>query len=454
MVSWKERIGYGLGDTASNLTFTMVTIYLVYFYTDVVGLSAASVALLLLITKIWDAVNDPLMGLIIDRTNTKWGQCRPYLLWGAIPYAVFAIIMFTVIGGDAGTKLIFAYIGYIGFDMAYTLINIPYNAVLPSMTSNYAERTAVNSIRTIFARIGSLAVSLGTLPLVGLIGRGDEAKGFQGTMILFSLIAVAMFVITFFSIKERIPMSSNAKMPIKDSFKALKGNTPWFVVLALNVFMWIGFTMMQQDIVYFCKYNLGNAGLAGPYMPVMMLGMVVSLLLMPKLSKIATKRKLLVIGEIIYIIGAIISLIFSKIAIPGFLAGVAFGGFGFGMVAPVTFSMMSDTIDYGEYKSGIRASGFLFSASSLGIKLGMSIGGALAATIMASAGYVANAVQSQASLDAIQFVFLIAPMICSALCIACMYFYKIDKQYPEIKAELERRRGIVVEEPQFAENNV
>lgn len=454
MVPWKERIGYGLGDTASNLTFTMVTIYLVYFYTDVVGLSLASVAVLLLVTKIWDAVNDPLMGLIIDRTHTRWGQCRPYFLWGAIPYAFFAILMFTAFSGDAGRKLLFAYIGYIGFDLAYTFINIPYNAVLPSMTNNYAERTAVNSIRTIFARIGSVVVSLATLPMVALIGRGNEAKGFQGTMIIFAAVGVILFLVTFLTVKERIPMSSNQKMPLKDSFKALKGNVPWFVLLAMNIIMWIGFTMMQQDIVYFCKYNLNNPGLAGPFMPIMMVGMVTALALMPAFSKRATKRKLLIIGEIINIAGLCVSLVLSKVAIPGFLAGVVISGFGFGMVAPLTFSMISDTIDYGEWKNGVRASGFLFSASSLGIKIGMSLGGVIAASIMAAGGYIANQTQTQASLNAIQFVFLIGPAIAAALCIVCILFYTIDKQYPQMKADLEMKRGLIVEEAQKMETSI
>ena len=451
MVPWRQRLGYGLGDTASNLTFMMVTLYLMYFYTDVVGLNPASVAVLLLVTKIWDAINDPLMGLIIDRTHTRWGQCRPYFLWGAIPYAFFGVLMFTVVGSDMGTKLLFAYIGYIGFDLAYTFINIPYSAILPSLTSNYAERTAVNSVRMIFSRIGGVIVSLATLPLVGMIGKGNEAKGFQGTMMIFGGLAVIMFVITFFSTKERIPQSNKERMPIKDSFKALKGNYPWWVILFLNIAMWIGFTMMQQTIVYFCKYNLGNAGLAGPFMPIMILGIVAALLLMPKFSKKATKRTLLIVGECISIVGLLLTLVLSHVSIPAFFASVIVGGFGFGMVSPLVFSMLADVVDYGEWKSGIRASGFLYSASSLGIKFGMSIGGALGALILAGAGYVANAVQTQASLNAIQFVFILAPIISNVLCIIIGLFYKIDKQYPEIKAELEKRRGDVEEEPQLRE---
>mgnify|MGYP000934277999 CR=1 FL=1 len=454
MVSWKERIGYGLGDTASNLTFMVVTLYLMYFYTDVVGLNPAAVAVLLLITKIWDAVNDPLMGLIVDRTHTKWGQCRPYFLWGALPYAIFAVLMFTTAGSNMGAKLAFAYVGYIGFDLAYTIVNIPYSAILPSLTSNYAERTVVNSVRMIFSRIGAIIVSLATLPLVARIGQGNEAKGFQGTVIIFSIIAVFLFLITFFSTKERIPQSSGEHMKLKESFRALKGNSPWWVLLFLNIAMWTGFTMMQQTIIYFCKYNLGNAELSGPYMPIMMIGMFAALALMPKMSKRAIKRTLLIIGEFISILGMVISLIFAHISIPAFFAGVVISGFGFGMVSPLIFSMLADVVDYGEWKNGVRASGFLYSASSLGIKFGMSIGGAIGAWILASAGYVGNAVQTQASLNAIQFIFILAPIIANVLCIIICLFYKIDKKYPEIKADLEKKRGQVVEEPQLADTSM
>ena len=454
MVSWKERIGYGLGDTASNLTFNMVSLYLLYFYTDVVGLNPAAVAVLFLITKIWDAVNDPLMGLIVDRTHTKWGSCRPYLLWGAIPYAFFAVLMFTNFHGGMGAKLFFAYVGYIGFDLAYTFINIPYSAILPSLTSNYAERTAVNSVRMIFSRIGGITVSLATLPLVNLIGKGNEAKGFQGTMGIFGIIAIILFLITFASTKERIPQSNGEQMKLKDSFKTLKGNTPWWALLILNVFMWIGFTMMQQSIVYFFKYNLGKPQLAGPYMPIMMIGMFSALGLMPMLSKRFTKRRLFIIGECIYIVGELLALILSQGSIFSFFAAVIIGGFGWGMVAPLTFSMLADTVDFGEWKNGVRATGFLYSASSLGIKLGMSIGGAVGAVILARAGYVANVQQTQTALNAIQFVFIGAPMIASILCIFTIMFYKIDKQYPQIKADLEKRRGQITETPQMPDTSL
>ena len=178
-VSWKGRISYGLGDTASNLVFQMITMYLMFFYTDVYGLNVAAVGTLFLVARIIDAFDSPIIGVLIDRTNTKWGKSRPYFLWLAVPFAVVAVMTFmTPDFGDTG-KLVYAYVTYITLGILYTAINLPLTSLLPSMTSNSQERTVVNSVRMIFGQLGGLVVSIGALPLVAALGKGNQQQGFQ-----------------------------------------------------------------------------------------------------------------------------------------------------------------------------------------------------------------------------------------------------------------------------------
>lgn len=211
-VSWKERISYGLGDTASNLVFQMITMYLMFFYTDVYGLNVAAVGTLFLVARIIDAFDSPIFGVLIDRTNTRWGKSRPYFLWLALPFAIVAVLTFmTPDIGDTG-KIVYAYITYIALGILYAGINLPLTSLLPSMTSNSQERTAVNSVRMIFGQLGGLIVSIGTLPLVAAFGQGDQQQGFLWTMVLFASVAVVLFFITFANTRERVQTANGSQV--------------------------------------------------------------------------------------------------------------------------------------------------------------------------------------------------------------------------------------------------
>lgn len=439
---WRERISYGLGDTASNLIFQMTTLYLMYFYTDVFGLNPGAVALVFLVARVIDAIVEPFIGVMIDRTQTKWGKCRPYFLWLAVPFSLTAVLMFlTPDFGDTG-KLVYAYISYTVLGIMYSGINLPLSAILPSLTSNSNERTVINTVRMIFAVIGVVTVSAGTMPLVKAFGGGDQAKGFLVTMILFSSIALLLFLNMFANTKERVKAIDEKPLPMREGVKALKGNVPWLIMLLMSLFLWITTSIQGQTSIYYMTYYMKKPELI-PIVNSMQLLMIFSMVIAPFVVKKIGKRNTIIMGSVVSIIGYLIAITGGNaLSVPVLLAGLLISGLGMGVGAGLIFAMMADTVDYGEWKSGVRAQGLLYSAASFGVKVGMGLGGALGGVILSMGGYVANSTaQSESALAAISFNYLWAPIIGQIIMITLLLFYRLDKDQPVMMRELEERRN-------------
>ncbi|WHY17609.1 MFS transporter [Paenibacillus sp. G2S3] len=439
---WRERISYGLGDTASNLIFQMTTLYLMYFYTDVFGLNPGAVAVVFLVARVIDAIVEPFIGVMIDRTQTKWGKCRPYFLWLAVPFSLTAVLMFlTPDFGDTG-KLVYAYISYTVLGIMYSGINLPLSAILPSLTSNSNERTVINTVRMMFAVIGVVTVSAGTMPLVKAFGGGDQAKGFLVTMILFSSIALLLFLNMFANTKERVKAIDEKPLPMREGVKALKGNVPWLIMLLLSLFLWITTSIQGQTSIYYMTYYMKKPELI-PIVNSMQLLMILSMVIAPFIVKKIGKRNTIIIGSVVSIIGYLIAITGGNaLSVPVLLAGLLVSGLGMGVGAGLIFAMMADTVDYGEWKSGVRAQGLLYSAASFGVKVGMGLGGALGGVILSMGGYVANSTaQSESALAAISFNYLWAPIIGQIIMITLLLFYRLDKDQPVMMRELEERRN-------------
>ncbi|MEL6187259.1 MAG: glycoside-pentoside-hexuronide (GPH):cation symporter, partial [Myxococcota bacterium] len=252
-----ERVGYGLGDTASNLYFQFFNFFLLYYYTDVFGLNAAAVGTMYLVANLWDAVNDPLMGAIADRTRTRHGLYRPYLLWFALPYGFFGYLIFANPSGLGETgKLAFAYVTFIAFKMVYTAINIPYSAMMGVMTSDARERIELSAARFLGAFGGGFMVSLLVRPLVKVFGGDDEVAGFQGTMALFGVLSVVMFLVTFFTTRERVPPLVE-KVDVLTDLKILSQNRPWLFMIAAAVCTLASVAVRGAVTVHFFKYVVG-----------------------------------------------------------------------------------------------------------------------------------------------------------------------------------------------------
>ncbi|MDU1083368.1 MAG: glycoside-pentoside-hexuronide (GPH):cation symporter, partial [Leclercia adecarboxylata] len=237
---WRQRLGYGIADLSCNLVWQLISLYLMFFYTDVMNLPAYWVGIMFLVTRLVDGVADVLMGLMIDNTTTRWGRCRPWLLFGAIPFGLMCILAFYV--PDFGTtgKLVYAFITYLCLSFLYTIVNIPFCAMLPFLTADSQERTTLSAVRILLGSLGSTIVAVATLPLVGALGQGNQAQGFLYTAVVFGVIATFFLLISFRNVEEKISITQE-RMTLKRAWTGLKSNTPW-KVFALNIFlMWGAF---------------------------------------------------------------------------------------------------------------------------------------------------------------------------------------------------------------------
>ncbi|AAK81352.1 GPH family glycoside/pentoside/hexuronide:cation symporter [Clostridium acetobutylicum] len=431
-----EKISYGLGDTASILTFQMVSVYIMFFYTDVFGLSTASIAVLLLSARIIDALIDPIIGIIIDKTSTKWGKCRPYFLWFSVPYGLIAIATFFTPHLSTNGKLIYAYITYISLNIVYSIINLPITAILPSLTDDYKERTQTTAIRIFLASCGSIIVSTFTLPLVSILGEGNKQKGFFLTMVLFGFIASLLFVNTFIQTHERILANKGNPIPLKKSIMTLK-NLPWLLITLVNVFTYIGLNIKNSSMVYYLSYNISRQDLIQIFMFVSTIGVLPAIALTPILVTKIGKRNTLIVGTLFVLISCFLFAISSNVILLLIADGISALGSGFSNA--VTFSMLPDIVDYGEWKTGVRAQGLLSSSSSFGSKFGMGVGSGLAALILSLGHYVPHASQAYSAKFAISFNFIWASAITSGIILFVLPFYKIDKLYPMIQAYLSKK---------------
>ena len=454
-LSVREKVGYSLGDTASNLFFQTFMLFLLYFYTDVVGLSAAAVGTLFLVTRVWDAVNDPIMGTVADRTNTRWGKFRPYLLWLAVPFGLIAILTFSSPDFSATGKLIYAYITYNLMMMVYTAVNVPYSALMAVITPNSLERTELSSYRFVAAFVGGLIVQAATLSLVKYFGGENEAVGWQWTMACISALAVVLFVATFLSTKERVAPPKNQKSDFRRDIKDLFTNKPWLLIGAATVFQLIFIVMRNSSVLYYFKYYVQDQRLD-------FFGSSIDL------SFETFSSSFLLTGSVVTILGAILAKWFAKKldkrnTYAGFLVLSALScasfyilepqnvlliyllnlvfSFALGPVSVLQWAMYTDTADYAEWKQGRRATGLLMAASLFALKLGLTLGGAIVGWLLAYYGFVANQQQTAETLGGIVLLMSLYPTIFGILGGAIMMVYPLsNKMMSQIEEELAARR--------------
>jgi GPH family glycoside/pentoside/hexuronide:cation symporter len=437
-VPWLERISYGLSNTGFSLMFTMTSTYLLYFYTDVFGVSAAIIAPVFLAGRIIDALTDPLEGILMDRVNTRWGKIRPFWLWFSLPWAILAIFVFTAPNFSPTGKVVFIYVTYLLFNAVISLVSLPIAAILPSLTSNTNERTVVSVIGQLFGTFGSLIVMMLTLPLVSAFGKSDPKQGFLLTAILFSSIAVLLFLNAWTRTRERVQPVNKEPAPVKQALKSLN-QAPWYILMAILIIVNLASTMKNQSTIYFMQYNVGRLDLASTMLTLPSLFMILSLVLSPAISKKMGKRNTSILGFGISALGCLLVIVAGK-NIPLLFTGSIVLTLGFGLPFGVIGAMFADTVDYVEWKSGVRSTGLVYSASTISIKMGQGLGGALGAAVLAIGHYVPNVVQSASSLAAISFSFSWAALIGIVIGAVALLFYLVDKLYPTIVEDLKARR--------------
>ena len=454
-LSLKEKIGYSLGDTASNLFFQTFILFLPIFYTDVFGLPAAAMGTLFLFTRIFDAANDLVMGTITDRTNTRWGKFRPYLLIFAIPFGIAGVLTFTTPNFDASGKLIYAYLTYNALMVMYTIVNVPYSALMGVMTPNSMERTEVSSFRFVAAFIGGLIVQASTISLVKYFGNGNDAVGWQWAMGCIAALAAVLLFITFATTKERVQPPKEQTSEFKKDLRDLFTNKPWLLIAGATVFQLTYIVMRGSSIAYYFKYYVGEQQLN-------LFGNSIAL------SQETFTSSFLLIGSIATIIGVVLTKWISKKldkknTYAGFLIASAvlnaafylvrpqdvlfiyalnvFVSFFFGPVSVLQWAMYTDTADYSEWKNHRRATALLMAASLFALKLGLALGGTFVGWILAYYGFVANQTQTAEAMNGIVLLLSVFPAIFGIVGGLLMLPYPLtNKKMVEIEEELTARR--------------
>ena len=446
-LQFREKLGYGLGDTASNFFFATFNVFLLYYYTDIFGLTAAAVGTMFLLTKILDAVSDPIMGLIADRTNSRWGKFRPYLLWAAVPYGFCGYAMFANPDLSYTGKLIYAYVTYSLMMLAYTAINVPYSALMGVISPSSIERTKVASYRFFCAFSAGWLVGTFVTPLKNILGGGDEALGFKLTMAIFAVVSVALFWITFATTKERVAPTPT-KSDMKLDFKALLGNGPWRALFAAGIFTLINIAVRNGTLLYYFKYFVGDDGTriflifdkTAVFMSLGLLAMMVGVVLTKTLSQRFEKRQLMIV---LSFLNALSMAAFYFTPPDQYWLMVAINCAGMLAAGPtpaLVWSMYADCADYGEWKSGRRTTALVFSTVQFSHKMGLAVGAGLAGIILSWFGFVANETQSASSMAGIRFMFSVFPAVFALMGIVAIYFYRIDsKMTRQIEQELLER---------------
>lgn len=430
---FSEKLGYGLGDTASNFFFQVFNIFLLYYYTDIFGLSPAAVGTMFIVTKIVDAISDPVMGLIADRTQSRWGKFRPYLLWGAVPYGICGYAMFANPDFSDTGKLIYAYITYTLMMLAYTAINVPYSALMGVISPSSIERTKVASYRFICAFGAGWLVATFVTPLKNVLGGDDEALGFQLTMFFFAVVSIALFWMTFAFTKERVK-PTHTESDIKADMKALLNNGPWLALFIAAIFTLMNIAIRNGSLLYYFKYYVGDDGSplflifdkTAIFMSLGMLAMIGGILLTKPLAERFEKRHLMIV---LTLLNAITMGLFYFIAPTQYWLMVAvncLGGFLIGPTPALVWSMYADCADYGEWQSGRRTTALVFSTVQFAQKLGLAFGAGIAGIILSLFGFVANEIQTENALTGIRFMFSLLPAVLAIAGMLSIFFYRLD----------------------------
>ncbi len=455
-LSFKEKISYGFGDLASVLYWQTFMLYFTFFYTDVFLIPAGAAATMFLISRIWDGVNDPLMGIIADRTRTRWGKFRPYLLWLCVPFAVVGVLTFTVPDFGPTGKLVWAYITFIAIMMLYTAINIPYTALLGVISADSNERTTVSSVKFLFAFSAGIIVSATLLPMVKALGDGNDARGWQLSFIIYGIAAVIFFLIAFKGTRERVQPPKNQQSSIKKDLYELVTNKPWLILLATTITFILFVAVRSSVTVHYFKYVIGTQQLSLPFLKtgsygfeeltsafntVGQISSFIGVLLISWFARLVGKKNAFIIIFIIAIISTAAFYFLSAAQLRLIFLFQITGSMTGGPLSVLLWAMYADTADYAEWKRGRRATGLIFSASTMSQKFGWAFGAFVALNLMSQVGFVANQAQSAESLKGLLLLFSLIPAFLGVIALGIMLFYKLDeKKMKEIEADLLERR--------------
>jgi GPH family glycoside/pentoside/hexuronide:cation symporter len=442
-LSFKEKLAYGLGDTASNFYFQAFNQFLAYYYIDVLGLNSSAAGTLMALMPSLIALLNPVIGVIADRTDSRWGKFRPWILWGALPYGILGYLMFANPGFSPSGTLIYAYITYTLTLIAYAAINTPYGALMGVMSPSSEDRTSLSSYRFACAFTGSLLIGW-LVPWLkdALMFGGSPADGFRNTMALFAVVSVAMFIYTFLNTRERVVAPANQQTSLGLDLRDLLANTPWLVLFFVAFLNLTNVGMRSGAGIFYFKYNVGNEGAIGTFNLVGFLCFIAGAMATKLFTARWSRRKLMIwltIGNAAGIGGCYFV---DPHNLPLLYALNIFGSFCAGPTPAIVWSLYADTADFGEWKFGRRATGLIFSATVLAQKVGLAIGSAMIGWLLAYVGFVANAEQTPRALHGINLLFSLLPGCFALLAGLAIVFYQLDEpQVKQIEQDLAARKG-------------
>ncbi len=470
-LSFTEKVGYSLGDAASNFYWKTFEFFIIFFYTDVFGISAAAVGTMMLVTRILDAVADPVMGTIADRTQTRWGHFRPYLLWFALPLAAAGVITFSTPNLGPSGKLVYAYVTYCLLMLVYTAVNIPYSALLGVMTPNSIERTTLASFRFIGAFSVAVLVQYCTPSLAQWFGMSaalrsqhsflahpiawiqwflsrdfltlpsDPTRGWQMTMVLYGAFAVILLFLCFAITRERVNPPENQSPNLKEDLRSMVSSRPFLVMLSVLIIMIMSFVLRGSVSAYYFKYYVQRSDLLGPFLVANALAFLVAVVITPTIAKHFDKKTLFVAA--IGIGGLIVGGFWlAKPTDIGLMFGLQIlASFVIGFNSPLVWAMFADTADEAEWRLGRRNTGLVFASAVFGMKIGLALGAWVTGLLLTWFGYVANMAQTASSLLGIRLSMSLIPALMLVIAAALMRAYPLDdKMMVQIEKDLAARK--------------
>ena len=470
-LSVKEKIGYSLGDLSANLVFQTLITYLAYFYTDIYGLDSGDATAIIFIVGTVAAFGfNPIVGALADRTNTKWGKFRPWILWTSIPLGVTAVLAFTTPDFSYNGKVIYAVVTYTLLLLLYAGSNLPYSALSGVITGDMKERNSISAYRFVAVMFAQFFVQVFMLPIINYVGGGDKALGIEITMTWLAVIGTILLLITFITTKERIVPKPEQKSSLQEDVKDLIKNVPWVIMLSVTILLFTTLAMKGGAYVYYFENYVSKESLSDFISPILnffsqiginffgndpvsagfglfnaggIIFMIVGIGLSKMLADKYGKRNIFGVFLFISTLFVLIFYILSPESINLIFGAQILHGFFYGITIPLLWAMIADVADYSEWKNNRRATAIIFSAMMVGLKLGLSIGGALVAQILGNYGYEPNSVgeQTESAILGTKMLVSVYPSIPFLIAAGLLFFYVIDKDLEDrIESELSKRR--------------
>jgi sugar (glycoside-pentoside-hexuronide) transporter len=441
------RLSYASSEIAGQLIFCVISFYLLKFYTDVYGLSAAAAGAILLFARCFDAVDAPVWGIIFEKTHSRWGRSRPWFLWLCIPFAIAGVLTFVTPNFGPTAKIVYAACTYVICSVLYTGINTPVTAILAALTPDSHERVVLTSYRMFGSKLGVLFVNLTVLLLVAKLGHGNDRRGFMLVMPMYALGTIALYLLAFRNLRETVH-EAKKHISIKQSFSALKGNVPWLIIFLSSLFFWIAFIARISSAPYFFQYVLHRADLT-PIANSLDVTSLATILLLPFFCRLISKRTVWSVG----LVGSVLAqcIVYFGVranSIPEVITGWVLGFLASGIAMAMPFSLLSDSVDYGEWKGGVRAAGLLTAiGAAFCLKAGSGLGGALPAWILDYFHYIPNVAQSARSILGIELSCIWLPAVAYAIAVLpVLFYYRYERLESQIQSDLQHRRELASRE--------